>query len=52
MNKNILDLTDEVYAIFSDYHWPGNVRELKNIIEGAFNLSSGRFIEKKTCRNI
>ncbi|MFQ9426898.1 MAG: sigma-54 interaction domain-containing protein [Anaerovoracaceae bacterium] len=47
MNKNILDLTDEVYAIFSDYHWPGNVRELKNIIEGAFDLSSGRFIEKK-----
>ena len=46
MNKNILDLTDEVYEIFSGYYWPGNVRELRNIIEGAFNLSSGKFIEK------
>lgn len=47
MNKNIIDLTDDVYGIFSDYQWPGNVRELKNIIEGAFNLSSGRFIERR-----
>jgi len=33
MSKNIIDLTEEVYDIFSGYDWPGNVRELKNIIE-------------------
>ena len=30
-----------------NYLWPGNVRELKNIIEGAFNVASTRFIQKK-----
>lgn len=47
MSKNIIDLTEEVYDIFSGYDWPGNVRELKNIIEGAFNLCDGRFIGKQ-----
>lgn len=47
MSKNIIDLTEEVYDIFSGYDWPGNVRELRNIIEGAFNLCDGRFIGKQ-----
>ena len=47
MSKNIIDLTEEVYDIFSGDDWPGNVRELKNIIEGAFNLCDGRFIGKQ-----
>lgn len=46
MGRNILDLTEEVYELFTLYDWPGNVRELRNIIENAFNLCSGRFIEK------
>jgi two-component system nitrogen regulation response regulator NtrX len=27
------ELTQEAYAVLSEYHWPGNVRELKNLIE-------------------
>lgn len=46
MGRDILDLTEEVYELFNLYNWPGNVRELRNIIESAFNLCSGRFIEK------
>lgn len=46
MDRDILDLTEEVYEMFNSYSWPGNVRELRNIIESAFNLCSGRFIEK------
>ncbi|MDD4200760.1 MAG: sigma 54-interacting transcriptional regulator [Eubacteriales bacterium] len=47
MNKKILGIDKEVEEIFYKYTWPGNVRELKNIIEGAFNVSSSRFIQKK-----
>ena len=46
MNRDIIDLSEEVYDLFSHYDWPGNVRELRNIIESAFNLSEGRFIGK------
>lgn len=46
MNRNILDLTEEVYEMFNLYDWPGNVRELRNVIENAFNLCAGRFIER------
>jgi transcriptional regulator with GAF, ATPase, and Fis domain/tetratricopeptide (TPR) repeat protein len=28
-----------------EYHWPGNVRELKNLIERAFILSRGPYLE-------
>lgn len=47
MNKNILDIDENVEKIFKSYKWLGNVRELKNIIEGAFNLTSSRLIQKK-----
>ena len=40
MSKNIIDLTEEVYDIFSGYDWPGNVRELKNFIERLVITSS------------
>lgn len=46
MNRDILDVTEEVYGLFNSYSWPGNIRELRNIIESAFNLCAGRFIEK------
>ena len=45
MNRDIIDIDEEVGALFKSYSWPGNVRELKNIIEGAFNLTSSRFIQ-------
>ncbi|HIV79582.1 MAG TPA: sigma 54-interacting transcriptional regulator [Candidatus Avanaerovorax faecigallinarum] len=45
MGREILGLVEEAESIFSAYSWPGNVRELKNVIEGAFNIASGRFIK-------
>ncbi len=47
MNKEIIDIDEEVEKIFKNYNWPGNIRELKNVIEGAFNIVSSRFIQKK-----
>ncbi|MCQ2554118.1 MAG: sigma 54-interacting transcriptional regulator [Clostridia bacterium] len=47
MNRAILGLSDDVYALFRAYDWPGNVRELKNVLEGAFNVATSRTIEKK-----
>ncbi len=47
MNKNIIGLEEDVEKIFKNYPWPGNIRELKNIIEGAFNIASTRFIQIK-----
>lgn len=47
MNKNIVDIDEEVEKIFESYQWPGNVRELKNLIEGAFNLASSNLIQKR-----
>lgn len=46
MNKQVIDVTEDVEKIFDSYPWFGNVRELKNVIEGSFNLLSGRFIKK------
>lgn len=46
MNRNILGIDEEVENIFKKYTWPGNVRELKNIIEGAFNITTSGFIKK------
>ena len=45
MGREILGLVEEAESIFRAYSWPGNVRELKNVIEGAFNIASGRFIK-------
>lgn len=47
MGRDILNVDEEVEQIFQSHKWPGNVRELKNVIEGAFNVASGRFIQKK-----
>jgi arginine utilization regulatory protein len=45
MGREILGLVEEAESIFRAYSWPGNVRELRNVIEGAFNIASGRFIK-------
>lgn len=47
MHRDIMGLDEQVEELFRNYAWPGNVRELKNIIEGAFNVASTRFIQKK-----
>ena len=47
MNKGIIGIDEKVEEIFNNYSWPGNVRELKNVIEGAFNLTSGNLIKMR-----
>lgn len=47
MSRNVIGVDEEAEALFMKYDWPGNVRELRNIIEGAFNISSGRFLSRK-----
>ena len=51
MHRDIMGLDEQVEELFRSYAWPGNVRELKNIIEGAFNVASTRFIQKKDLRD-
>lgn len=46
MNRNVIGIDEEVENLFMKYDWPGNIRELRNILEGAFNISSGRFISR------
>lgn len=47
MHRNILSVDEEVEEIFNNHTWKGNVRELKNVMEGAFNIESGRIIRRK-----
>ncbi len=43
--KEILGVADEVMSRLMEYEYPGNVRELENIIEQAFVLCRGGWIE-------
>ena len=45
MNENIIGIDESVENLFKEYNWPGNVREVKNVIEGAFNIASSKFIQ-------
>ena len=45
MGKNITGVSDEVLSLLMKYDFPGNIRELENIIEYAFVLCKGNFIE-------
>ncbi|MTI85941.1 MAG: AAA family ATPase [Firmicutes bacterium] len=47
----IKGVTEEVWNLFAAYGWPGNVRELENMIERAFNLVEGNYIEIKHLPN-
>ena len=47
MKKDIMGLDEEAETILKAYTWPGNVRELRNVIEGAFNVASNRFIRRR-----
>lgn len=44
-NKAISGVSEEVLARLMEYDYPGNVRELENIIEHAFILCPGGYIE-------
>ena len=45
--KNIVGIEAGAMSVLMEYDWPGNVRELANIIERAFILCKGDFIERK-----
>ncbi len=38
INKDILDISEDVQKLFMDYSWPGNVREMEHALEHAFIL--------------
>ncbi len=41
LHKQVAGVSDQVLAMFRQYHWPGNVRELEHVIEGAMNVIGG-----------
>jgi len=43
--KNIKEIKDGALKVLMNYDYPGNVRELKNIIESAFVLADGEYID-------
>lgn len=43
--KNISGVSEDTMGILMNYHYPGNVRELENIVEHAYVLCRGSFIE-------
>ena len=45
--KDVAGVSEEVMATLMAHNFPGNVRELENIIERAFVLCSGGFIETR-----
>lgn len=47
MNKNVIDISNDVLRHFNGYDWPGNVRQLKHTIESAMTIISSNepFIE-------
>jgi arginine utilization regulatory protein len=46
LQKDVWEVSDEVFDGFMSYDWPGNVRELKNYIEGAMNMVTGHILSK------
>jgi DNA-binding NtrC family response regulator len=45
--KQIIAISDDVYAILAAYPFPGNIRELQHIIESAVILADGSVLEKE-----
>jgi transcriptional regulator with PAS, ATPase and Fis domain len=43
--KDIVGISDEVISLLMKYNYPGNIRELENIIEYAFILCPGGYIQ-------
>ncbi|MBV6341642.1 sigma 54-interacting transcriptional regulator [Candidatus Magnetobacterium casense] len=35
LNRNIVDISEDVFIILKQHHWPGNIRELKNVARRA-----------------
>ena len=47
LHKDVAGFSQEVLALFQQYHWPGNLRELSNVIKRATLLSQTEIIEKE-----
>ena len=45
-NRSISGLTPEALAILMAHDWPGNVRELENVMERAFVVCPGKWIDR------
>lgn len=44
MNRQVIDVDEDVRRVFENYPWPGNVREFRNVMESAFNMAEGEYI--------
>lgn len=47
LHKEVAGFSQEVLALFQQYHWSGNLRELSNVIKRATLLSQTEIIEKE-----
>ena len=45
MGRHIRGLTERAMAVLLDYAFPGNVRELENLLERAYIVSTGQYID-------
>lgn len=41
LGRNVEELDEEVWSVFSAYDWPGNLRELKNVVKRMVLLTAG-----------
>ncbi|GAA0182800.1 nitrogen fixation sigma-54 dependent transcriptional regulator GnfM [Clostridium sediminicola] len=46
-NKNVMEISSEVWHILKNYDWPGNVRELENALESAVALANNTTLYEK-----
>lgn len=44
LNKNVLGIDAEAWALLRAYHWPGNLREMKNMVRSAVLLAHGDYV--------
>ncbi len=48
MDREITELSEDVEALFRSYDGTSNIRELKNVVDGAFNIASSKFVQPYT----